>query len=153
VASGGSPPTWLDAPAFTADGAQVGILANRPALKKWPSRGAAHFRKAKHSSVRRRDRAGRCSLARDRRTIVGIESWRFVSKEIRRMPDEHPIVLPRPRRKPATKRMLICRNCGAEFLPSRIDAKWCSRRCQSYAWATGQNAVRTIASSDRSKLP
>jgi hypothetical protein len=31
--------------------------------------------------------------------------------------------------------MLICENCGAEFMPSRSDAKWCSRLCQSYAWA------------------
>ena len=69
------------------------------------------------------------------------------------MPHEHPIVLPRPRRKPATQRMLICCNCGAEFLPSRIDAKWCSRRCQSYAWATVQNAAQKISSSERSKRP
>jgi hypothetical protein len=47
----------------------------------------------------------------------------------------------KPRRKPAARRMLICRNCGAEFMPSRSDAKWCSRGCQTVAaWAAKQNA-------------
>ena len=77
------------------------------------------------------------------------------------MPHEHPIVLPRPRRKPATQRMLICCNCGAEFLPSRIDAKWCSgvanpthglgsgtQRQQSHP--TTSNAPRRDATLDRS---
>ena len=36
------------------------------------------------------------------------------------MPHEHPIVLPRPRRKPATQRMLICCNCGANFCPAEL---------------------------------
>jgi hypothetical protein len=49
------------------------------------------------------------------------------------------------RRKPAAKRMLICGNCGAEFMSSRSDAKWCSRSCQAYARVAGQSASRTAA--------
>ena len=56
-----------------------------------------------------------------------------ILKKLRRMTKERPDVVRGPRRKPATKRMLICGNCGAEFLSSRRGAKWCSRSCQAYA--------------------
>ena len=59
--------------------------------------------------------------------------------------NERPDVVRGPRRKPATKRMLICANCGAEFMSGRSDAKWCSRSCQAYARVTGQSASRTAA--------
>jgi hypothetical protein len=65
------------------------------------------------------------------------------------MPDEPLIEVGRPGR----KRMLICANCGAEFIPSRSDAKWCSRRCQSHAWATGQNSPRKTSSSLEPYVP
>ena len=35
-----------------------------------------------------------------------------------------------PRRTPATRRVQICANCGAEFMSGRSSAKWCSRSCQ-----------------------
>jgi hypothetical protein len=56
------------------------------------------------------------------------------------MTNVRPMVLRRTRGRAATRRKLTCCNCGAEFMPSRIDAKWCSRLCQSHAWATRQNA-------------
>jgi hypothetical protein len=65
-----------------------------------------------------------------------------ILKKLRRMTNERPDEVRGPRRKPATKRMLICGNCGAEFLSSRSGAKWCSRSCQAYARVTGQSASR-----------
>jgi hypothetical protein len=45
------------------------------------------------------------------------------------MSDERSTVVRKRQRKPATKRVLICENCGAEFMFARIDAEWCSRSC------------------------
>ena len=49
-----------------------------------------------------------------------------------------------PRRKPATKRMLICGNCGAEFLSSRRGAKWCSRELPSVRAGNGAKHITDI---------
>ena len=63
-----------------------------------------------------------------------------VGKFQRRMRNERPGVVRGPRRTPATRRVQICANCGAEFMSGRSSAKWCSRSCQGYARVTGQRS-------------
>jgi hypothetical protein len=73
----------------------------------------------------------------------------MVQMKIRRMTNERLIVLGSPRRKLATRRMLICGNCGAEFMPSRSDAKWCSRSGQAHARVTGQKRITDSRAAQR----
>jgi len=74
------------------------------------------------------------------REMSGAPFWKRLQ---RRMTNERQGVVRGLRQRPVTRRMLICGNCGAEYMSSRSEAKWCSRSCQAYARVTRQKVSRT----------